>query len=250
MRLGLVTYNLAKDWDIGTIIKNCAETGFEGVELRTTHAHGVEVDLSPDRRAEVKARFENSPVELAGLGSAFEFHSPDPDELKKNIEGTKEYVLLARDVGAPGVKVRPNGLPPGVPEERTLEQIGGSLSECAEFGADHGIQIRLEVHGRETAQVPRIRKIMDYAAHPNATVCWNSNPQDLDPPGFEANFDSVASKITLVHMRDLYEDYPWRGLFDRLRKNGYGGYCLAEIPGSADPVRVMRYYSAMFRALQ
>lgn len=251
MRLGLVTYNLAKDWDIDTIIRNCAETGFEGVELRTTHAHGVEVDLSPDQRAEARARFEASPVALAGLGSAFEFHSPDPDQVRKNIEGTKEYILLARDVGAPGVKVRPNGLPKEVPEERTLEQIGRSLAECAEFGADHGIEIRLEVHGRDTAHVPRIRKIMDYAAHPNAKVCWNTNPQDLDEPGFEKNFDSVAGKISLVHMRDLYiEDYPWRSLFERLRSISYTGYCLAEIGESADPVRVMRYYRALFEALQ
>ena len=46
MKLGLVTYNMAKDWDIPTIINNCTETGFEGVELRTTHAHKVEVSLS------------------------------------------------------------------------------------------------------------------------------------------------------------------------------------------------------------
>ena len=43
IRLGTVTYNLAKDWDIPTIIKNCEEAKFDGVELRTTHAHGVEV---------------------------------------------------------------------------------------------------------------------------------------------------------------------------------------------------------------
>ena len=48
MNLGLVTYNLAKGWDIETIISRCEASGFEAVELRTTHAHGVEVSLSPD----------------------------------------------------------------------------------------------------------------------------------------------------------------------------------------------------------
>jgi hypothetical protein len=66
MKLGTVTYNLAKDWDIATIIKNCAEAKFQGVELRTTHAHGVEVSLSKQQRAEVKKRFQDSPVELMG----------------------------------------------------------------------------------------------------------------------------------------------------------------------------------------
>ena len=42
MKLGLVTYNLANEWDLETIEKNCTETGFEGVELRTGHGHGVE----------------------------------------------------------------------------------------------------------------------------------------------------------------------------------------------------------------
>src|SRR5688500_7204705 len=115
MKLGTVTYNLAKDWDIPTIIKNCSATGFQGVELRTTHAHGVEVGLNAAQRAEVRQRFADSPVELMGLGSAFDYHTPDPAKLRADIEATKAYVRLARDVGASGVKVRPNGLPAGVP---------------------------------------------------------------------------------------------------------------------------------------
>ena len=52
-KLGMVTYNLAKDWDIPTIIKNCEQTGFEAVELRTTHKHGVEPTISKAQRQEV-----------------------------------------------------------------------------------------------------------------------------------------------------------------------------------------------------
>ena len=48
MNLGMVTYNLGRDWDIETLIANCEETGFAGVELRTTHAHGIEVELSAE----------------------------------------------------------------------------------------------------------------------------------------------------------------------------------------------------------
>ena len=58
MKLGTVTYNLAKDWDIDTIIKHCTEARFDGVELRTTHAHKVEVDLTKAQREEVRKRFQ------------------------------------------------------------------------------------------------------------------------------------------------------------------------------------------------
>ena len=112
---------MAKDWDVPTIIKNCTETGFQGVELRTTHAHQVEVDLSATERADVAKIFADSPIELAGLGSAFDYHSADSDVVRQNIEGTKEYTKLAADVGASGVKVRPNGFPNEVPKEKTLE---------------------------------------------------------------------------------------------------------------------------------
>ena len=52
--------------------------GYEGVELRTTHAHKVEVNLTKAEREEVRKRFEDSPVQLAGLGSAFEYQAADP----------------------------------------------------------------------------------------------------------------------------------------------------------------------------
>ncbi|MGH7960148.1 MAG: sugar phosphate isomerase/epimerase family protein, partial [Opitutaceae bacterium] len=154
MKLGTVTYNLAMDWDIPTIIANCTEAKFEGVELRTTHNHGVEVTLNKAQRAGVKKRFADSPVALASLGSAFDYHTPDQAKLKKDIEATKEYIVLGHDVGAMGVKVRPNGLPKEVPVEKTLAQIGRSLRELGEFAQGHGQKIFVEVHGTGTNLLP------------------------------------------------------------------------------------------------
>ncbi len=252
MKLGLVTYNLAQDWDVPTIIKNCEAAGFQGVELRTGHAHKVEVVLPKSEREEVKKRFQNSKVQLMGLGSIFDYHTPDQEKLKKDIANTKEYIILAQDVGAAGVKVRPNGFPKEVPKETTLEQIGRALRELGEFGAEHGIQIRLEVHGSGTSLVPNAKKILDVADHKNVGACWNSNQTDLDGEGFDANFNLVKDKIFAVHMRDLYlEEYPWRKLLTRLNETGFTGYCLAELgQPSTDPVRVMRYFRALWLAYQ
>jgi len=251
IKLGTVTYNLAKDWDIPTIIGNCSKTGFQGVELRTTHKHGVEVTLSAVERADVKKRFADSPVELFSLGSAFDYHTPDASRLRADIEATKQYLQLARDVGATGIKVRPNGLPKEVPEEKTLEQIGRSLRELGDTAAGLGQQVRLEVHGTATSSLPRIRRIMDVANHPAVGVCWNSNQSDLDGAGFDANFDRVSDRIIEVHLRDLFlSEYPFRRLFTRLNQIGYTGYTLAEIPETTDPIRVMHYFRGMWLAHQ
>jgi sugar phosphate isomerase/epimerase len=251
LKLGLVTYNLARDWGLDTVIHMCSEHGFEGVELRTTHAHGVEVGLSEAERRDVRDRFADSPVELAGLGSAFEYHSADPDEVRRNVAGTKDYAVLAADVGAPGIKVRPNGLQTdqGIPEETTLVQIGESLAECGEFAAGVGVQLRLEVHGRDTSEPRRIRRILDVAGHENVFCCWNSNAGEAVDGSIRANFEMLAGDIALVHMRDLCAaDYPWLDLLRNLRNLPYAGYCLAEIPASEQPERIMDYYRCLWEA--
>jgi len=252
LKLGTVTYNIAKDWDVPTLIKHLTETGFEAVELRTTHRHGVEIALSPAARAEVRARFADSPVKIGGLGTTCEYHSADPAVLRKNVDETREWIKLARDVGSPSVKVRPNALPATVPEEKTLEQIGRALAECGAFARDHGVKIQLEVHGEGTSRLPRIRRILDHGGNaPAVKVCWNSNPTDLLDGGFEANFRLVRDQIGQVHMRDLFvEDYPWRSLMAALSDMKFDGYCFAEIPESADPVRVLKYFRGLFRAYQ
>ncbi len=250
MQLGLVTYQWGADWDLPTLIKNCEQTGFAGVELRTTHKHGVEPSLSEAERKEVAKRFADSPVELVGLGTACEYHSPDAAELKKNIEETKAFIRLCHDVGGTGVKVRPNGLPAGVPVAQTIEQIGRSLDEVAAFGEGYGVEIRLEIHGRGTSEIPTIRKIMDVSKHPNSKLCWNCNAADLDGAGLAANFTSVQDRIATVHIHDLTSSYPWEQLFGLLKAAGFNGWTLLEEGNkTSDPVRVMKYYRLLWEKM-
>jgi sugar phosphate isomerase/epimerase len=251
MQLGLVTYMWGAEWDLTTLIQNCQATGFAGVELRASHRHGVEPMLSGPARADVQKRFADSGVTLVGLGSACEFHSPDPQVLAKNIEDTIAFIKLSHDVGGSGVKVRPNGLPKEVPAEKSLEQIGKALRQVAQFGAGYGQEIRLEVHGRETSDLGHIRRIMEIADHDNARVCWNSNPADLSGKGLEHNFELVRSYLgQTVHIHDLISDYPWRTLFNLLKKAGYEGWTLLEEgQPTADPIRVMRYYRLLWQAM-
>ena len=258
MKLGTVTYMIAAQWDVPMIIKNLKECKLDGVELRTTHAHKVELNLTADQRRGVRKQFEDGGIEIAGLGTTCEYQSADKALVKKNIDETKEWIKLAHDLGCPGVKVRPNGLPKGADLDATLKQIGDSMREVAEFGVGYGVHVRVEVHGAVTAELPNIKKIMDHAHHDNALVCWNSNDSDLDkpakdgtPPSIGRNFKLVAGKIAAVHMRDLFiENYPWRQLFRLLKDSGFEGYCFAEIPESSDPLRVMRYYRALWLAYQ
>ncbi len=249
--LGIVTYNIARDWDLRTIVKNCKQLGLKAVELRTTHKHGVEPSLSQAQRKAVRKLFAESGIVLWALGTTCEFHSPDRAVVERNIEICRSFCRLARDVGARGVKVRPNGLPRGVPVKKTIRQIGESLTRCGRIGREFGVEIWCEVHGRGTAEPALMAEIMRICDHPNVGVTWNCNRQDVKNGSVKQSFNLLKSWIRSVHMHDLYDPaYPYREFFSLLKAQGYKGYCLAEIPGSSDPLRVLRYYRALFRELQ
>ncbi len=230
MKFGLCTYLWGKDWDVPTLIRNCDKTGLLGVELRVEHAHKVEPNLTAKQRAEVKRMFDDSRVTMVGCGTNEQFDFPDPARLKQAIENTKAYVKLSHDCGGSGVKVKPNAFHEGIPHEKTIEQIGKSLNELADFAEDYGQQIRLEVHGEVTQELPNIKAIMDVATHRNATVCWNSNDEDLLGKGLEYNFNLVSDRLgDTVHVRELnIGNYPYQQLFNLLTKVSYSGWILLE----------------------
>ncbi len=230
MRFGLVTYLWGRDWDLPTLISNCEIAGYTGVELRTQHAHGVETIMTPAERAEVKKRFNGSSVTCIGYGSNFEYHSPDPEQLRQNIEQTKEYIVLCKDIGATGIKVKPNYLPPEVPREKTIAQIAESLNEVGRFGQDYDQIIRVEVHGNITQELPVMKAIFEQVTEKNVKICWNSNQEDLLPPGLEGNFNMVKEWFgDTVHVRELdSDDYPYQQLIDLFTAIEYDGWILLE----------------------
>ena len=242
MKLGFVTYLWGKDWDQDTLIKNLTASGILGVELRVEHAHKVSPALTKDERLLVKKKFKDSPVEIVGMGTNQQYDYDDPALLKKSIDETKEFFLLSRDIGGSGVKVKPNQFRNGIPHEKTIEQIGKSLNELAIFGANLGQQLRLEVHGAETQEIYNIKAIMDVASHPNATVCWNCNNQDLNGGGLEANFDMVKARFgDICHVRELNDkSYPYQDLMKLFVRNKYKGWVLLECrTDPADKVKAL-----------
>jgi hypothetical protein len=252
MKFGLVTYLWGKDMDLPTVIDSCEKSGFQGVELRTVHAHGVEPSLSKSERHDVKKRFADSAVELVGYGSNAEYHSADPAKVKANIELTKKFIHLMHDCGATGVKVKPNNVPEGAKQDETIERIGKAFNVVGAYGADLGQEIRVEVHGRGSSELPIMKKIMEVADNPNVTVCWNCNGEDLHGKGLKHNFNLVKKRFgTTVHIRELnIGDYPYQELMNLFVKMDYNGWILLEArTDPADKVKAMTEQRVVFEKM-
>jgi len=257
-QLGTITYNVGASWDLATLLQACKTAGFGMVELRTSHAHKVEPDLSPDQRRDVKKQIEDSGVRLWGFGSVCEFHAPQPEVVKKNIDDCRAFCKLAADLGAKGVKVRPNGVPKGGELSKTLDQIGKALQECGKAADEHGVEIWVEVHGAVTQNPPHIRTILDACGHKSVGACWNSNPTDVKDGSIRESFELLKKDIRSCHINELWSGYPYRELFTSLKSIGYDRVTLMECPGVAEAagaktpeaaVRFMRYYKALWTEL-
>ena len=249
MLLGAVTYNVLNNMDLETVIRTLEAAGFDAVELRTGHKHAVEPALSEAERIKVKDRFEHSKVRLLSFGTTCEFQSAEPGERKKQIDLAKEFIGLAHDTGALGVKVRPNGLAKGVPKETTIRNIAAGLREVGDHGYVHGVEIWLEVHGPETQVPTTTAEIMRATNHKNVGLCWNSNPTDVVNGSVKANFELLRPWLKSCHINELVSGYPYKELFALMKKSAYDRWTLCEANESKEPERFLKYYRALWREL-
>ena len=255
-QLGTVTYNVSKDYDLPTLLKVCKNAGIAAIELRTTHKHGVEPTLSKTDRTDVKKRFADSGVVCWGTGSVCEFHAAAAAVVQKNIETCKQFIELTADIGGRGVKVRPNGFPKGVPEEKTLEQIGKALIECGKAAESAGIEICVEVHGAGTSHPPHMKTVMEHCGHKSVGLTWNSNATDVKDGSVAEYFAMLRPWIKSCHINDLSKGaggYPYRELFKLFRETGYDRYTMCEVAtGFADPgagEKFYKHYKALWTML-
>jgi sugar phosphate isomerase/epimerase len=211
-------------------------------------------------------------VRLVSLGSTCEFESPDAAVVQRNIEEARRFAELAQDLGCMGLKVRPNGFPKGVPHDKTLDQIGNALKQCGDIARDHGVEIWVEVHGEGTQEPPNIHRIMEVCDHPTVGICWNSNDTDVVDGSVQSTFTLLKKWLRSCHINELWrtlppwggtvttqqpkstmagfpdwqKPYPWHELFSLFRSVGYDRYTFAEVPASCEPLRLMRYYRALW----
>lgn len=267
--LGIVTFGYFKTWELKDVLRVCKAVGLSPIEFRTGDKHGIEPTLTKMERKDIRKQIEDSGVKIWGCGTTCEFHWPNKKQLQDNIDLCKKFIELVHDLGGVGVKVRPNKLPPGVPEAKTLEQIGKSMIPCGDEGKKLGVVVSMEVHG--DCRYPHMaKKIMEVCNHPNVGLTWNSNDTDI----MDKKTGSVAEAFKMLwpwvrscHIHRMFDDpmfkdprkkqakgiYPYRELFTLLREAGYDKQTQIECgTPNLDPKcgeELLHYYKGMWTKL-
>lgn len=252
MHLGLLTYNIAREWDLDTLLTKAKELLFEGVEFRVDakHAHGVELERTGVERKEIVQKIADSGLINCGLGSACRYDSPDEGKLRESIERTKALLQLNADLGAPGLKVFGNNFheDQGISKEATIEQVGKAVKECARTANDLGVELRFEMHG-DFSPPEHCLKVLELADEPSLCLIYNSDRRDVVDGSVAQTIARVRKFVKHIHMHDIVDpEYPHQEMLRIFKDSGYDGFAVAEIQASSDPERVLKYFVALYHA--
>ncbi|GAA4070696.1 sugar phosphate isomerase/epimerase family protein [Nonomuraea soli] len=163
-----------------------------GLELRLHPDTGVHAGLAEGERAGVRSRIEAAGLEVAALAGYTRICGPAPDD--EVVEGLLRDLRLARDLGAPGVRVFPGGADPEVGARR--------LRAVADEAADLGVKVFVETHDH-MALGAAVAELLDAAGTPGTTgAIWDLlHPWRHGEPPAET-FRHLAPHLAVVQVKD------------------------------------------------
>ena len=252
MRLSLDTYVICKEMSLEHILKLLAANGYDGVEFRCEHEqqHGIELEASADERKRLRKQIEDAGIKVSSLSTSRRFEWPEPERRQEEIERSKRYVELARDMGCGRIRVFGNNFPKGVEKQEVVRYVGESLRQIGEFCKGTGVDVLLEMHGEFYYWEHALRAV-EIADHRNVAINYNCDRRDLVNGSVAETYGRVKHQIRHVHMHDLADgQFPYVELFQLLKDDGYQGFMsLEQGYKGGDPDTVIGLYAALYRAL-
>ncbi|APS21505.1 xylose isomerase [Streptomyces sp. Tue 6075] len=152
---------------VAEVVRLAAANGYQGVELRVHPEEPVHLGLSSLERADVVEAFKAGGVELLALAGYVQVAAEGDDE--PVLAELTELVKLARDLGAPCVRVFPGGDQEQAEADATAARRLGAAAPAA---ADMGVSILLETHDSHRAGLD-VARVVATVGHPRVGAIWD-----------------------------------------------------------------------------
>ena len=248
MHLGLMAYQLAKDWDIETTARMCKEGRMESFEFLADPAYKQKIglEMQPAEAKRIRKVFADQGVQIAGLAITERYDWPNVAQVKDAVARTKQFVLLAVDMGAPRLRCLGDKLHDTEPKAWTIARIANALSEIVQYSSGLGVDIGFEMHG-SFANWEDALEVVKRVNHPRCYLIHNGQPANTPPEDFERVFEMIRPHIGHVHMHNLLDPkFPYKKFVRKLRDTNYEGHLSLELEPSQDPIRVLHLTQALF----
>jgi len=181
------------------VLRLATKYGYHGVELRAHPEEPVHPGLDLTQRAEAAAEFKAAGVAVLGLAGYARVAAPGDDE--PVIEEVHRLLDLARDLGAPYVRVFPGG---GTEQSREEADATAArrLGTAAEYAADLGVRILLETHDSHRTGADAIR-VLGPVGHRQVGSLWDVMHTWLGGEQPSESYAALAPHLGYVQVKDI-----------------------------------------------
>ncbi|WP_405736782.1 sugar phosphate isomerase/epimerase [Streptomyces sp. NBC_00028] len=181
------------------VLRLATAHGYHGIELRAHPEEAVHPGIDADQRADVVSEFKAAGVEILGLAGYARVAAPGADE--PVIDEIRTLLDLARDLGAPYIRVFP-GASPEQSRAEADATAARRLGTAAEYAADLGVRILLETHDSHRTGADAIR-ILGLVGHRNVGSLWDVMHTWLggEQPG--ETYAALSPYLGYVQVKDI-----------------------------------------------
>ncbi|TQE20087.1 sugar phosphate isomerase/epimerase family protein [Streptomyces ipomoeae] len=186
---------------IADVVRLAVAHGYHGVELRAHPEEPVHPGIDAAERADVAAEFKAVGVEILGLAGYARVAAPGDDG--PVLEEIRQLLDLARDLGAPFVRVFPGGDPAGGQSADEADAVAARrLGVAAEDAADRGVRILLETHDSHRTGADAIR-VLGLVGHRNVGSLWDVMHTWLGGEQPSESSAALAPFLGYVQVKDI-----------------------------------------------
>lgn len=237
--IGIAFTSLAyPELDLRGVLERVVKFGFDGLELRVADDGQHLKPTYPIPREAVEL-IRSYGVKLSDLAGYASFAMPDDRERARNEEVVRTLVLIAHDLGAPGIRVYGGRVVDTV--NAAASRIKESLNKLVDFAEKNGVVIMLETHDDWVRAAnlrlllngldERIGIVYDFAnvfaageRHEDVFALIRGRVRHVHVK----NFKIVNGKIRYTRPDDPEGKVPIKSVIDDLKAAGYSGYLSIE----------------------
>jgi sugar phosphate isomerase/epimerase len=212
-------------------IEEAYSIGLDGVEITLYWLPSKE----PQYFRKLKRLALSLGLVVSCTGISTDFCNPDPMERERTIGMVKEGLNIARELGAPVLRVFGGYVPKSFSEEHVIQWVIEALKKCVNYAEESGVVIALENHGGITARADNVVRIVEDVGSPWFRV-------NLDLGNYtESTYEDIAKTVPYaihIHGKTMISgdgevDY------DKVKKiledKGYNGFISIEYEEDKDP---------------
>ncbi|MFC8129619.1 sugar phosphate isomerase/epimerase family protein [Streptomyces sp. NPDC057302] len=181
-------------------VLNLATThGYQGIELRAHPEEPVHPGIGLTERADVAAQFKTAGIEILAISGYARVAEPGDDE--PVLDDIRSLLTLARDLGAPFIRVFPGG-----GTEQSAQEADATaarrLGTAAEYAADFGVRILLETHDSHRTGAAATR-VLGTVGHRHAGALWDVMHTWLGGESPAESLAALSPYLGYVQVKDI-----------------------------------------------